>query len=901
MTRLPWLKHLAIRWKLALLIVAVSGVSFLLASAALLLDTRASFRTSAIQELSVLAEALGANSAAALMFNDRRAAAETLAALHTVESVLGAALYDTKSNLVAQYRRPGADVPLPPAVVADTAGYAGERLWVAQTVVLRDKTIGRIYLIASTAQWNQALARFLLMLAVLFLSVLGLSLVLSLRLQGLITRPLAQLLDVSRGVARSRDYSMRATKQGDDEIGALVDGFNDMMGQIEARRRELEHTQEELRERIQQLATEVAERKRTEAELRQSRQQLADFIEHASVGLHWLDADGVILWANRYEFTMLGLTKEEYIGHRVSEFHADPAAAADILARLREHQPLTDVEARLRCKDGTIRHVLLNANPYWEDGRFVHTRVFTRDISERKLAEEALRLSESRERAHAAELATIVEAVPAAVFIAHDPNSRNITTNRVGRALLRLAPGRNASKSAPDGEAPVGFKVLQDGRELAPDQLPVQRAAREGIAIENFEEELVFDDGTHRFLLGNAVPLYADDGRPRGAVAAFIDVTARKRAEEQFRLAVESAPNGMLVVDERGTIALINRQLETMFGYTRDELIGRPLELLVPEQLRAMHPRLLASFFREPQARAMGAGRELYGRHKDGRPVAIEIGLNPFVTQDGMFTLASIIDITARKRAEQDLKRFNEELQRSNRELGQFAYVASHDLQEPLRAVSGCVQLLAQRYQGKLDTRADDLIGHAVSGASRMQQLINDLLVYSRVGTRGRPFEPTDCLVPLKEALANLEVPLRETDALITHDELPTIAGDPTQLTQLFQNLIGNALKFRGGKRPEVHIGVEHKASGYLFFVRDNGIGIEPQYFERVFGVFQRLHSRREYPGNGIGLAICRKIVERHNGRMWVDSTPGHGSTFYFSIPTGDARHAPGELQQQVH
>jgi len=899
MIRLPWLNDLAIRWKLALLIVAVSGVSFLLASAALLLDTRASFKTSAVQELSVLAEALGANSAAALIFDDRRAASDTLAALRTNEAVLGAALYDARSNLVAEYRRPGAAVQLPPAVVADTSGYAGERLWVAQTVVLRDRTLGRIYLIASTARWNQALARFLLILAVLFVGVLVSSLLLSLRLQGLITRPLAQLLDVSRGVARSRDYSMRAIKEGNDEIGALVDGFNDMMGQIETRRHELERVHEELRERIQQLATEVAERKRTEAELRQNRQQLADFIEHASVGLHSLDADGVILWANRYEITMLGLAKEEYVGRHISAFHVDPAVVADFLARLREHQPLTDVEARLRGKDGAIRHVLLNTNPYFEDGRFVHTRVFTRDITERKLVEEALRLSESRERAHATELATIVEAVPATVFISHDPDSRHMTTNRVGRELLRLAPGANASKSAPAGEAPTHFRALREGRELAPEELPVQRAAREGTVVENFEFELLFDDGARHYMLGNAVPLLNEDGRPRGAVAAFIDVTARKRAEEQFRLAVESAPNGMLVVDEHGTITLINRQLETMFGYAREELIGRPLELLVPEQLRTMHPRLVAGFFREPQARPMGAGRDLYGRHKDGRPVAIEIGLNPFVTQDGIFTLASIIDITARKRAEQDLKRFNEELQRSNRELGQFAYVASHDLQEPLRAVSGCVQLLAQRYQGRLDTRADDLIGHAVSGASRMQQLINDLLVYSRVGTRGRPFEPTDCLVPLEEALANLEVPLRETDALITHDELPTVAGDPTQLTQLFQNLIGNAIKFRGNRRPEVHVGVERKSGGYLFYVRDNGIGIEPQYFERVFGVFQRLHSRREYPGNGIGLAICRKIVERHHGRMWVDSQPGRGSTFFFTIPTGDARHATGELQQQ--
>ena len=893
------LRDVAIRWKFVVLIVAISGTSFLLASAALLIDMRAKFKTSAIQELSVLAEAIGANSAAALVVDDRRAATEMLSASHTNDSMLGAALYDARAKLFAQYRRPGVKVDLPPTVTGDTSGFLRERVWVAQTIVWRDRTVGRIYLIASTERWNQALTRFLLILGALFLGVLALSLLLSLKLQALITHPIAQLLDLSRHVAQKRDYSVRATKDGNDELGLLVDGFNDMMQQIESRRRAIEQAQDELRQRVQDLADEVAERKRTEAELRRSRQELADFLENASIGLHWVGPDGDVMWANRFELDMLGYTKDEYIGRHIAEFHMDEPVIADILQRLGRNEVLCNYEARLRCKDGSVKHVLINSNVYWDDGKFLHTRCFTRDVTERKRAEEALRASEARERARAAELSSIMEAVPAAVFIAHDPDSRHISANRAGSELLRIAPGTNASKSAPPGEAPANFKVQANGRELAPHELPVQRAAREGVAIENFEEELVFDDGTRRHLLGNAVPLRGEDGRVRGAVAAFVDITARKRAEEQFRLAVESAPNGMLIVDTHGTMVLVNRQLEAMFGYRREELVGRSIEMLVAEPVRAGHPRLRATFFNDPQVRAMGGGRDLYGRHKDGRPVPIEIGLNPFVTHDGTFCLASIIDITARKRAEHDLKRHTEELERSNRELGQFAYVASHDLQEPLRAVSGCVQLLQQRYHGKLDARADDLISHAVGGASRMQTLINDLLVYSRVGTRGHAFEKCDCLEPLKEALANLEVTLQESQALVTHDPLPTISGDPTQLTQLFQNLIGNALKFRGNDRPQVHIGAERKSSGHLFYVRDNGIGIEPQYFERVFGVFQRLHSRREYPGNGIGLAICRKIVERHHGRMWVESTPGRGSTFYFTLPLGEASHEPAERQQQ--
>ena len=234
---------------------------------------------------------------------------------------------------------------------------------------------------------------------------------------------------------------------------------------------------------------------------------------------------------------------------------------------------------------------------------------------------------------------------------------------------------------------------------------------------------------------------------------------------------------------------------------------------------------------------------------------------------------------------EQRVQERTAELRQSNAELEQFAYVASHDLQEPLRAVAGTVQLLQQRYQGKLDARADEFIAHAIDGATRMQTLINDLLTYSRVGTRGKPFEPTDVSTTLKDALANLAVAIRESGAVVTHDALPTVTAERTQLIQLFQNLVGNALKFRSERPPEIHIGVERQDSEWVFSVRDNGIGMEAQYCERIFGVFQRLHTRREYPGTGIGLAICKKIVERHGGRIWVTSEPGRGSTFHFSIP----------------
>jgi len=246
------------------------------------------------------------------------------------------------------------------------------------------------------------------------------------------------------------------------------------------------------------------------------------------------------------------------------------------------------------------------------------------------------------------------------------------------------------------------------------------------------------------------------------------------------------------------------------------------------------------------------------------------------------------VELDERRRAEQQLARYAGELARSNAELEQFANVASHDLQEPLRMVSSFTQLLGKRYRGKLDQDADEFIGYAVDGATRMQRLINDLLAYSRVGTRGKPFKRADCEVIFREARDNLMKAIEESGAVVTHDPLPMVLGDEVQLIQLFQNLVANAIKFRSQESLQIQVSAERRGPEWVFAIKDNGIGIAPEQQERIFSIFQRLHHRSEYPGTGIGLALCKKIVERHGGRIWVESQPGEGSTFYFSIPGGE-------------
>jgi PAS domain S-box-containing protein len=394
--------------------------------------------------------------------------------------------------------------------------------------------------------------------------------------------------------------------------------------------------------------------------------------------------------------------------------------------------------------------------------------------------------------------------------------------------------------------------------------------------------------GRHRKINveGNGAPMIDASGRLVGAVLVIRDVSERTRSEERFRLAVEAAPNAMIMTDREGRIVLVNSKAEELFGYAREEMHGAPIEILVPERFRHSHPNSRAAFYGAMKNRAMGAGRDLYGLRRDGSEFPVEIGLNPIETAQGVFVLSAIVDVTERRRAEEVLRQRSEALARSNEDLEQFAYVASHDLQEPLRAVAGPLQLLQRRYQGQLDSRAEEFIKHAVDGATRMQSIIDDLLDYSRVGRHEDSLDSVDCEQVLNRALKNLGIAIQESGAEISNDKLPTVRGAGTQLDLLFQNLIGNAIKFRSKDRPlHVHIGVQSQGHAWMFRVVDNGIGIEPEYFDRIFLIFQRLHTRREYPGTGIGLAMCKRIVERHGGSIGLESEPGKGTTFFFTLP----------------
>ncbi len=378
--------------------------------------------------------------------------------------------------------------------------------------------------------------------------------------------------------------------------------------------------------------------------------------------------------------------------------------------------------------------------------------------------------------------------------------------------------------------------------------------------------------------------------------AAIRDISVRKTAEmhlvqmeSRYRGLLEAAPDAMVVVNHGGEIVLLNLQAEKRFGYPRDELLGQKMTNIIPE---GYAERLIADALRSVEdalAQQIGTGIELTARRKDGSEFPMELMLSPLESGGEVLVTVAIRDITARKAAEAQLLRKVEELNRSNEELQQFAYVASHDLQEPLRMVASYVALIARRYKGRLDADADEFIGFAVDGSKRMQSLIQDLLSYSRVGSKGKDLAETSSEDALAQAVRNLGGAIAESGAVVTHDALPAVMADEMQLTQLFQNLLGNAIKYRRAETPRVHVAaVRGEGKKWTFSVRDNGLGIEPQYFERIFGMFQRLHGREEFAGTGIGLAICKKIAERHGGGISVESKIGQGSTFRFPLPASN-------------
>lgn len=356
---------------------------------------------------------------------------------------------------------------------------------------------------------------------------------------------------------------------------------------------------------------------------------------------------------------------------------------------------------------------------------------------------------------------------------------------------------------------------------------------------------------------------------------------------------LEHAPDPTVIVDARGLIVFSSHQLMAVLGYNRDELLNQPVHVLIPSRFHGAHVTHIRAFFERPAARPMGPGLDLWAVRKDGVEIPVEISLSSVGDGDQRLVVANLRDVSARRQVLLEVQKLNQELSHKTSELEalvgdlrMFAQTASHDLQAPLRQISQFLMLLERRHQDQLSDEAREYVRFAVDGASRLSLMVQDILAYSRIGASEQNFVCVSMAEVLDSVQANLQTLLSESGAELTHDDLPQVRADRAQVEQLLLNLVINAISYRGDDPPRIHLSAELDGEHWRFSVRDNGVGIDGAEHERIFAMFHRAGPSAGRPGSGIGLSICRRVVERHHGRIWVESERGAGATFHFTLPT---------------
>ncbi|MDT8357005.1 MAG: PAS domain S-box protein [Methanomicrobiaceae archaeon] len=624
------------------------------------------------------------------------------------------------------------------------------------------------------------------------------------------------------------------------------------------------------------VVEEVTGKRAIERTLQESEKQYRSLVNNLSEGVWVVDEHADTLFVNPQMAEMLGYTVEEMKGRNLGEFLSENTRqklSEDEFERLKISRE--SEERVFICRGGQRICVLISTSPFFdEEGHFKGTVAGVLDITERKRTEEDVR--ETKEF-----LESLIAYANAPIIVW----DRDLKITRFNRAFEHLT-GRSESEM-----------IGQHLRTLFPSETADSSLMRiqETLAGERWETveiPVLGARGTIRTVLWNSASIFSPDGSLRAVIAQGSDISERKQVEEDLRASLER---------------LEYTQRAARIGFWDWNMITETL-VWSPEfyEQFGLSPSAKASFetwlsvvHTDDREHAMATiNQSIEDRESleseyriilpDGQERWINaLGDTIYDADDRPIRMSGVcIDITEHKKSEDALIRYANNLQQSNRDLEQFAYVASHDLQEPLRTVVSFSQLLKRRYGDKLGKDADEYIGFIVDAGNRMQAQIHDLLEYSRVSTRGQEITQVESETVLEEAKKDLQTKIRRSGAIITHDPLPAVLADASQLRQVFQNLLSNAIKFsQVGSTPKIHISAKSLGDRWQFSVRDNGIGIEPEFAERIFVIFQRLHTRSEYPGTGIGLAICKRIIDRHEGEMWVESEPGAGSTFHFTVP----------------
>lgn len=585
-------------------------------------------------------------------------------------------------------------------------------------------------------------------------------------------------------------------------------------------------------------------------------------------------SDLKIIEVNESFLRITGYSREEIIGHTPVEIGLlpGPGTREKALEEVQQGGSANNMETELKHKSGHAVNVLISIDSVLIKNQ-KHSIMVISDITGQKKAEQLIRENQLF-------IGQLTETSPDIISVQDIIEGKVVYANSNARKFYGFSE-----------DEPYDLKKVLAG--IHPEDLTRVKEYREKFrSMKNQEmQEIEFriknKDGNWRWILSSSMVIRRNEkGAPQYILSISRDISRRKEAEEQIQTIFHNAPEAVILIDQESIIREWNPFAEKIFGWKKEEVLGKHLyETIIPQRFRNAHIEGLKNYIRTGEEKILNRPLELPALRKDNAEFDAGINISPLLFRGRKFFIGFVTDISPRKKAEDELKKKSEELLNSNKELEQFAYVASHDLQEPLRMVSSYVQLLERRYKDKLDDDANDFIHYAVDGSNRMRKLINSLLEYSRVN-RVKPFEKIDANQLMQDVLFDLKEVIEENKAEIIIDTLPEIFGDPVLIARLFQNLIGNAIKFRSEKPPVITVSGKSANGHLLFSVKDNGIGIAREYFEKIFVIFQRLHTKDKYPGTGIGLAICKKIVERHGGKIWVESKEGQGSAFYFTLKT---------------
>ncbi len=880
-------KNITLRNKVTFIQLVTAFVVVLICCALFLLNGIKILNESSVKNKNALAEIIGVNAAYALEFKNRDAANKMLLKLKTNPDILNAVIFDKEGKEFARYDKPGGEAfafPLPGSSAVEKHPFFGEKFIVGYKIA--DKDFPGTVMIRSEASGFRDIILIDIKIAglILLVSVI-VALLISSLIQHIITKRVLSLVYKTKQVTETGDYSIRVFSEGKDEIGILSGAFNSILDQVEKLQNHLDVLNSGLEKQVQHRTEKL--------------NQFKQFFDNSKDFCCIANTQGYFEIVNPNFEKILGYSEKEMQETQFFQFiHPDdiPATLEEI-EKLKTGAITNNFVNRYRKKDGSYLMLEWNTTPDPVTGKLY---AIARDITKRKVLEGKLQQFN---------LELEQKIIEPTVELSNSEKRFRALMQNSSDAISLMDASANVIYQSPAAEAITGFSMEDRNGELSfanihPDdfeqtkQLYTELLEHPGKGL-SMLIRAVHKKGHYIWLQGIATNLLHDE-TVKAIVVNFGDVTKRiefeeiiKSSEKKTRLIMNAAIDAIICINTKGIITFWNPQAEKTFGWKEEEVSGKLLaDIIIPPAFQDMHARGLENYLKTGHGPALNVLLELSAVNRAGKEFPIELTILPINQGGEVFFCAFLRDISQRKHSEVLFKQLNKSLEKkaaellvSNTDLESFAYIASHDLQEPLRMVSSFMRLLENTLEGQLTQTNKQYLNFAIDGAKRMKLLIEDLLQYSRVGFNKEDFIATDLNEVLQYVSRLLEEDIKKNQAVITVNPLPVITANKTLITQLFVNLVGNALKYHGDKDTVIEVGCTSEPDNDVFYVSDNGIGIDPKFFDKIFIIFQRLHSKTEYSGTGIGLSICKKIVETHKGKIWIESELGRGSIFYFSIP----------------